>query len=357
MSPPDVEVRLLGPADQEAMLSVCRACPIEAAFRLLFERGDRMWDWPERVFDRFRYAGAFVDGQLVGYLMLGTLTGWLGDGDEPYGYLGDARVLPDLRRQQVATRLGRALLEPPPDDLRGGFTLVAAGNRAALATIDGRPGMRPGATLHVYNLPLFAAPRWQLPPGYALRQAEPADLEPMADLFRRAWALRPFAPQLDAAGLGRRLQQRGLTPADLTVVTQRGDLAAFGVAWDMAPFHVTRVLGYSSAGRLQKLAWDIAAACAGGARLPAPGGPLRALTLSTWAAKDAAALRALLVGVGRTHARSGHHLLHLGLMAGDPLATALDGWWAPRLTSSIRYAERPEYRLPPGLPWVDLATI
>lgn len=352
-----VEVRPLGPEDDAAMLAVCRACPIEAALRLLFDRGDRLHDWPDRVFDRYRYVGAFVGGQLVGYTMLGWLTGWLGDGDGPYGYLGDARILPAFRRQHLATRLVQTLLEPPPDDLRGGLALVAAGNHAALASVGGRPGMRHGATLHVRNLPLFAAPRWEMPPGYSTRPAGDADLEPMADLFRRAWAGRPFVPHLDARGLHQRLHRFGLVSEDVTLVTHGGDVAAFGVAWDMAPFHVTRVLGYSLAGRLQKLAWDVAATCAGAARLPAPGEPLRALTLSTWATHDASALRALLAGIGVRHRRSGHHLLHLGLMEGDPLAAAVDGLWAPRLTSEIRYAERPEFRIPVGLPWVDLATL
>lgn len=350
-----LDLRLLTHADHAAMLAVCRACPVQAAFTLLFDRGDDIFAWPDRVFDRHRYVGAFVDGQLVGYLMMAWLRGWLGDRFGDYGYLGDARVLPDWRRRQVATTLGRALLEPPPEDIDVGYTLVAAGNRPAEATLEGRMGMRSGATLRVRNLPMWAAARWRRPDGHSVRPAD--DLEPLAALFQRTHAGRPFAPDLDAERLAARLHRYGRSVSDLLVVTRAGEVVAFGLPWDMAPFHLTRVLGYSAMGQLQRLAWNAAAAWSGAAGLPPPGDALRSLTLSTWAAQDAAALRALVAGIGEVHRHSGHHMLHAGIIAGDPLEAAFDGWWAPVFTSAVRYAEREGAQVPDGLPWLDLATI
>lgn len=351
------ELRELGPDDNDRLLAVCRACPIEASFRVLFDRGDDFFAWARHAFERHRYVGAFMGEELVGYMMIGWQTGWVGDGQEPFAYIGDARVLPAWRRRRVVTTLIDALLSPPPDEVRAGFFLIAQGNTAAAANVALQPRARPAATFSVRNLPLFAAKRWEGPPGFAVRSAEIGDFGALAELFNRAQAGRPLAPHLEGASLAARLARFGLSASDVTVVTRGSAPVAFGAAWDQAPHHVTRVLGYSASGRLQKLGWDLAATWYRAARLPAAGGVLRALSLTTWAASDAASLRALVASIGRARARTGHHLLHVGFTDGDPLEGALAGFRSQRFPSTIVYGEREGFRIPEGLPWVDVATI
>jgi hypothetical protein len=162
---------------------------------------------------------------------------------------------------------------------------------------------------------------------------------------------------LDAQGFAARLHRFGLRLEEVVVVLRGGAVVAFGAGWDAAPDHVTRVLGYTATGRLQKLGWDVSAALQGGACLPRPGGELRAVTLMTWGADDPASLRALLVSIGHAHAATGHHLLQVGFVDQDPLSAAVAGWRAHVLRSTLRVAEHPGFRIPEGRLWVEVAAI
>jgi GNAT superfamily N-acetyltransferase len=103
--------------------AINRACPIEADFALVFDRGQDFFRWPDLIYDRYQYLGAFCDGELAGYLMLGLFTGWTGEEFGTCAYLGDARVLPRFRGRHLTQHMMSAMEALVPAEAQLGLSL------------------------------------------------------------------------------------------------------------------------------------------------------------------------------------------------------------------------------------------
>jgi hypothetical protein len=60
----DFMFRPIGQEEMVWLKQINQACPIEADFSLVFERGDDFFQWPELIYDHFRYIGAFCGRKL-----------------------------------------------------------------------------------------------------------------------------------------------------------------------------------------------------------------------------------------------------------------------------------------------------
>lgn len=335
------DLRPLGRADGPRLAALHRACPIEAELTLWFDRGPDFFAWPDAVFASWSCLGAFVGDDLVGGALLGESSGREG----PYGWLADARVHPDARRRGVGEALVRTVVDRAPH-LPYTLFAVKRGNTAVETALATRGGPRPVATLDVRNVPLFAAGGWPAPDGFG--PGGPAELDEAVALFAAVHADRPLAPPPDA------LPSRW-SRCPWWVVRRAGRLVAVGGGWDLGPLHGARVLRYGARARALKLAWDLLARVTGGAPLPPPGEALRVVTVTTWAARDPEALRALVAGIGRAHPH--HHLATVATVGDDPLAAAFTGLRHQRFPSTLFVAERAPGALPPGRPFFDEATL
>ena len=349
---PPVQLAELGPADAAEMTAVNAACPIVADFTIAFDRGDDYLAWPRLCFERFRYLGARIDGRLIGYGMIAATTGELGGRQAPYFYAGDARVLPAWRGRGVVWAIAEAIQELVWDDVHEGLGLVKAGNVPAEALIRRLCGLprfeaRPLGTLDVTLLPVLRGFRGD--PSAAVRPARADDASCIAVLYQRLNAGRHFAPRLDEAEVSRLFTLPGLSPERWWIAERAGTPVGALAAWDMSAFHGSRVLRYSAGATV--LRGVIAAAARvlpGVAPLPAPGGALRAWTVSQLAVTEPGVLRALLGAVVDHALGRGVHLVQLGLLAGDPLLTATAGLPRQQLRSGLYHANRR------GRPWPDV---
>ena len=128
--------RELGPEQIE----LNRACPIAGGFTFVFDRAPDFFAWPDAVFDRYRYLGAFRGERLIGYACCGVAHGFTGAGVTPYFYATDMRVHPAARGAGLAMRLTIEHLETLPEDCPIGIFLIKEGNRGGeeLMTFQGR---------------------------------------------------------------------------------------------------------------------------------------------------------------------------------------------------------------------------
>lgn len=348
-----------------ALLEINRACPIEADFTLVFDRGQDFFRWPDSLYERHHYVGIHHDDSLVGYCMTGELRGWTGSAQGRCFYGGDARILRPYRGHRLAELGLRHALEQLSDDVEIGFGLVKSGNAPAQRTVDtgyselfGEARRVPFEAVNV--LLLRKLPR----PSIEVRKARPDDVGEMAKLFTRANARRLFAPELDATVIEKDMAKPGLEPHRWYVAVNGRRLVGMAAAWDQHAFHRTIILRYSRVGTgIRTLYGASRRVFRHAPPLPDAGDALRSVTLTRVAVEDMdpSVMRALIHGIVNDHVGRGYHLLHVGFAGEDPMRQASKGLLCQRFRSGIVIGVR--RRLPrcegwfDSLPYVDMALI
>jgi len=340
-----------------------RACPIEADFTLTFERGTDFFCWPDLLYDQYKYIGAFCDNELVGYLMLGLFTGWTGEQFGPCAYLGDARVLPEFRGRSLAEQMMNAMEVHVPSETQLGLALVKKGNLPAESIADSADSKmyqgQPLGDLHVLNIPVLRGPVDSL--STSVRGARPGDFEQMSQLFCKCNEQRLFAPDLSPERLERDRQHRA--QYEYWVAERRGRLVGMIAAWDMYPFHFTRLLRYSLTGKMFRACFKLVTLLNRGATsLPSAGGVLRTITITHIAVQDQEpeVLRDMLVHLVTSILGKGYHLLSVGFLKDDPLMAATEGFPLVQHFVSSLYCitnKQKGFNKTGFLPYIDLAMI
>jgi hypothetical protein len=353
-------------SDGARLHEINRGCPIEADFTFYFDRGADFFAWPDGAFERYRYIGIFCEEELVGYGMIGINRGWVGSELGQHLYLGDWRILPGHRGASLGQQGAEALAVDLPEELTCGYCLVKRGNSPVEWILRTRSAdqwtvrhLCPFSAVNLLILFRPAAPR-----RHKVRRATAEDAELLADLMRRAWDGRLFAPEVTVDAVRQDIQRLNREGEGAYYLAERrGHPAGLLRAWDASAVRRTVVLGYTQRGRLIRLAFGAARHLLRGmASPPGPGEAFRSLTLHRVAVPDSdpAVLRDLLLAVIREHHGRGYHMAHLGLCGGDPLALAVRGLPAQRFLSEIHVITRrgfdpPEAERP--VPWIDLERI
>lgn len=369
-------VRTLERRDGPALRGLAEACPVEADFTLLFDRGADVWAWPELVFERWRYAGAEREGRLVGAALAATNTGRVHGGVGPWFYLGDVRVHPEARGQGLVSRLVDHLVDGAWEDVSEGFGIVKRENRAGEGAADllcEHPRFEGSrvATLDVALLPVLGGFRG--PRGVEVRRGGPADAGAITALLDELGAGRRFAPVLEEAAMAGTLAGAGPGSAGgraagaaggggaagWWVAERRGQVVGALRVLDLDAVHGQRVLRYSARALPLRAALALLRLARPGlAPLPAPGGRLRVLTTGMVLAGEPGVLRALLGAALGAAYGTGVHLISVPFVGEDPLRPALDGLPHQSFPSTLFHSRRRGARIPAaGRPWVELAWI
>ncbi len=337
------QVRPLQRDDNDRLLDLWRACPLEADFTFYFARGPDFFAWPDAMFYDYRYQGIGDGDRLSAALLIGLARGETGAGPGSFFYTGDARVLPEHRGSRLAERIVIQMSQDLPPEVRVGFGIIKKGNLPAerVARTGELPRYRHAeiGTFTAYNIVPF---RRISHPGVAqVRRARPEDLPDLADLMARCFAGRLFAPVVTADSLAaqcERLAPQGLG-LDRYYVAERGGRLVGGVAaWDMSPMKRSVILRYSRVAQGLRLAHrGLRLAFPGTAPMPDVGQAFRSLSLTQLAIyqRNPDVLRDLLAQVIEDHLGQGYHLIHLGFVGDDPLKRVTRGLLAQRFESGL----------------------
>ena len=357
----ELEFRPLNRAHAASMHAINRACPIEADFTFFFDREPDFFRWPETVFDASIYIGGFRGERLVGYTLFASVAGHAGALGKTFGYMGDARVLPEERGHAFTQNAARALLETVPSEAIT-FSLLKRGNESARSALE----KASVANFSIAYLCGFDAAILLLlrrvggARRFRVRRAHPGDIPRLAALMERAYDGRLFAPIVTPDELEkdtRRLPGFGIESYRLAFA---GDelIGALG-AWDEAPVRRASVLRLSWRGKMLRAAYEAARVVHRAAvPLPHAAESFRGITTTRIAipSGDPAVLHDLLAAVHDEFLGS-HHMIVVGFTGDDPLASSLRGMLAHHVVSDIAVMAHPsriEEVLQERRPYLDL---
>ena len=325
---PPFSVRLATEADNEQLLALTRACPMEGSIALCTERDPNFFALTALQGDPTYVAVAEDgDGQIIGCASLAFRRVYVDGWETPCLYAGDLKVAPAVRGRAVVHRLHELLDEAVrelPVDL--GYTSILVGNSAAESLAGSRRGMplyRPLGRVRVCALVGASLGRRQ-PNG--VTTATHDDLPELIALLNRFNAAHNFAPVWTESEFARVIEAPGLTLDRFHVVRESGRIVGALAAWNQAAFQRTRVLAYPRSLALYRAFHNLAALVRGGPRLARRGGILRQLSITHIAVEGSqpAVLHRLLASVWRQSGR--RFVLTFGLAEGHALLAGLAGF-------------------------------
>jgi hypothetical protein len=325
-------------------------------------------------------------GEVVGVATRAVRPGFLNGEVQAVGYLADMRLEAGYRGGLLVGRAYRHLARLHEDGrTRLYFTVIAEGNRRALATIAaGRAGLPPYRDLGRLLSPAVNLLRRKPPleAGVEIVRGSEALLPEIVACLNRNHARRQFAPYygvgvLGCWGVGEPMATpqhlntstphpslRGFRTEDFYVALRDGRVIGVVGKWDQSAYKQTVVTGYRGRLRVARPFLNAAAALMGCARYPAPGEALRSFYAAFIAVDedDVEVFRALLRRLYNDHVGSGYAYFLVGLHEQDPLAAALSDFsltpFAGRLFA-VHFADGEEtfHNLDGRVPYVELAML
>ena len=339
ISAPGGLVRLATPDDNEALIDLTAACPMEGDLSLCIDRAPDFFALNRLEGDRWRVAVVdSVDRRAIACVATAERRVWLHGNPRTVVYAGDLKVHPDYRDARTADALERFVTDTARDtagDATPVYLTILGGNTAMERRVGGPrglPQLQRFATLNAFAIPmLWSRP---MPDGADLRveEATEASLEEMADLWSNVAPTRQFAPVMDAERLARWIADApGLRVSDYLLVRDRNRcLRGFVGVWDQRELKTLRVLRYSPGLSVLRGVMAALAPLVGAAAPPAIGKPLHYASAVHLCAPSHRpdVLRGLVLGAYNRLHRTDRVFLQVALDVRDPLITALGGMLA-----------------------------
>ncbi|HET9011908.1 MAG TPA: hypothetical protein VFN38_08840, partial [Gemmatimonadaceae bacterium] len=337
-----IRVRRAGAGDNEALVALALACPMEGDVGLCVSRAPDFFALNRLEGEAWEVACAEEreTGAVVGCAAVAERRVWLHGAPAGVVYAYDLKVHPAHRGGPAADALSRWVRDEC--ERRGGpdvpvFLTILAGNasmeRRTTGRVVGVPRFARFATVRSHSITLLGRRRLREErTGLRIARARPADVEEMAALWETVARDRQLAPVLDAERLAAfAASAPGLGLESYRVARRRdGRIAGFAAFWDQSSFKQLRVTRYSPRLAAVRLAFNTLAPLVRSAPLPPAGGALRHATAFNVCAPagEPAVLRALVRDAHDDLRAEGYSLLTVGLDLRDPLAAALDGLFA-----------------------------
>jgi predicted N-acetyltransferase YhbS len=354
-----VEIREANEADNQALLGLTRATPMEGTISLRIDRDPDFF-----ALLRLRGAGrVFVAArgrEVVGCISAALRSVYVGGVPETIAYVGDMKVHPKFSGSRIALRLIQALetgLRFAGIDVC--FSVMAEGNRRARPLFEGRLGIPRWTPLGRFLVDeLLPTPFHRRSEPYWIEIAQPADLPAIAALLDRFHRSRQFAPQLPENEIA------GTLAAGGTFVARDGkQVVATLTVSDMAPMKRNVLLNAPALLKGSLAVLRFATAPLPGFTVPAIGDTLRLLSVRHAACDNGhqAALAGLLHRARAEAFRRRFTCLAIGLHQSDPLRSLVRG--IPKFTftslafaTSLGGAGRLQ-KLAEGIPFEDYALV
>jgi predicted N-acetyltransferase YhbS len=330
-----VEVREANEADNEALLALTRATPMQGTIALRIDRDPDFF-----ALLRLRGEGkVFVAArgrELVGCISAALRTVYVGGIPETIAYVGDMKVHPGFSGSRVSLRLIQALergLRVAGIDVC--FSVVAEGNHRAMPLFEGRLGIPRWTPLGRFLVDeLLPTPFRDRSERYCHEAAQSADLPAIAALLDRFHRSRQFAPRLPENEVA-----DALTTGGIFVARAGKQIVATLTLSDMEPIKRNVLLNAPAAIKGSLALLRLVTAPLPGFIVPRVGDALRLLSVRYAACDEGhqAALAGLLRLARAETFRRRFTCLAVGLHERDPLRSLVRG--IPRFTfQSLAFA-------------------
>ena len=331
---PAICVRDAEPSDNDALIEIAAACPMEGDIGLAMTRAPDFFQLNRLEGTSWRVGVAEVDGRVVGCVMAAERRAYLHGVERTTLYTGDLKVHPTMRRAGIADVLSEwsrcALAEMGGTDAPILLTILG-GNRAMERRTIGRgrvPRFERFATIRAYSIPLLV-PRRRSTSSFRISRATASDIEEMIELWRRVAPSRQFAPVLTPEGLGEWIASApGLEISDFRLArNSTGRLVGFLAWWDQSSFKQLRVTRYSARLGVARAILNGIAGLTNGVKLPSAGDWLRYRTAVHVCVpfERPDVLRALVYSSYGELRAARYGFATIGLDVRDPLCAALGG--------------------------------
>ena len=331
---PSLYVRDAKRSDNDALVDIAAACPMEGDISLAMTRAPDFFQLSRLEGTRCRVGVADVDGRVAGCVMGAERRSYVHGVERTTLYVGDLKVHPAFRGTGVADALSEwvqcAVAEMAHSNTPILLTILA-GNRAMERRTRGRGAVPPFqqlGTIRAHSIPLLPPRRFR-ETSFRVERATVNEIEEMAALWTAIAPTRQFAPVLTAARLAEWIARApGLEISDFRLVREhRGRLLGFLAWWNQSSFKQLRVLRYSP--RL-KVAHRILTSIARGVRLPDIGEQFRYCTAVhvCVSSERPDVLRTLIRSSYDELRRARYAFVTIGLDVRDPLGKALGGLFA-----------------------------
>ena len=334
---PTICVRDAEPSDNQALIDLAAACPMEGDIALAMTRAPDFFQLNRLEGAEWRVGVAEVDARVVGCVMGAARRAYLHGVERTTLYTGDLKVHPAYRGTGVADALSEwvrcALAEMAPTDTPVLLTILG-GNRAMERRTLGRgrvPRFERFATIRAHSIPLLLPRRFGARSLRCLRATE-NDIEEMAALWHTVAPTRQFALAHTADSFAEWIATApGLELSDFRLGRDSaGRLLGFIGWWDQKSFKQLRVLRYSPRLNVVRTLINGVASLARGVSLPEVGEPLRYCTaVSVCVPPEQPEVLQALVRSSYHELRAGRYAVAtIGLDVRDPLCAALGGLFA-----------------------------
>jgi ribosomal protein S18 acetylase RimI-like enzyme len=336
--PEDLFVRDAGPEDNEALVTLAAACPMEGEIGLCIDRTPDFFALNRLEGESWRVGVVDApNGRPIGCISVAERQVHVNRQATRAMYVSDLKVHPDHRGQGVADALTEwardACVAAGGQDVLA-FLTILAGNQAMARRMQGRrdlPPVEQVGTIRTRTVSLLwrrRAPRV----GVRVTGAGEGDVEEMADLWREVAPGRQFSAVYDGESLPAWIAGAPGLELSSYWLARRADgrLAGFLALWDQFSFKQMRVTSYSRKLAAVRAGFNVLAPMVGATRLPAAGGHLRNLNAVHICVRpeEPEVLRALLLEGYNAARGKGYSFINLGLDVDDPLASALSGLFA-----------------------------
>jgi hypothetical protein len=339
IAPPSGLVRLATDADNDALIELAAACPMQGVLALRIDRAPDFFALNRLEGDRCRVG--VVDGERgrpIACVATAERRAWVHARPVTIVYAGDLKVHPAYRDTRTADSLERFVGETARETAGESTPIlltVLAGNTSMERRASGPrglPRLHRFATLRSFAIPLLWRREVVGSGDVRVECATDRDVEEMAALWTAVAPTRQFCTALDAETLARWIDAApGLAIEDYLLARDRqGRLLGFVGMWDQRAMKTLRVLRYSPALSVLRGVVSALAPFVGATPPPATGEPMyhaSAVHLCVWTDR-ADVLRALvLAGYDRMRG-SGRVFISVSLDVREPLIAALHGLMA-----------------------------
>ena len=339
IAPPSGLVRLATDADNDALIELAAACPMQGDLALRIDRAPDFFALNRLEGDRCRVG--VVDGERgrpIACVATAERRAWVHARPVTIVYAGDLKVHPAYRDTRAADSLERFVGETARETAGESTPIlltVLAGNTSMERRASGPrglPRLHRFATLRSLAIPLLWRREVAGSGDVRVEYATDRDVEEIAALWTAVAPTRQFCTALDAETLARWIDAApGLAIEDYLLARDRqGKLLGFVGMWDQRAMKTLRVLRYSPALSVLRGVVSALAPFVGATPPPATGEPMyHASAVHLCVPVDRADVLRALVLAGYDRMRgSGRVFISVSLDVREPLIAALRGLMA-----------------------------